>query len=497
MKKLSTSDWTSSILGLVGVDSRPRSKDRVITKCGGCGRERSVVFAELVRSANAQSKHTTSVLCPACYSALPSRRAEASAKSKAALPRIIAGASERSKALWANEEYRLKMTGRKHAKESRDRMSEAVRTKFREAEYAEKVVVARRRNWDDPEYRLKHSWTRDDFVARAVQVHGDLYDYSEVEYNGFKHKVAIRCSKHGLFHQLPGHHIHFRNGCPACSYERTSSGPESEIGGWLSGLGFDVSRNDCSVLGGLEIDLYLPTKRVGIEYNGCYWHSYGCRESPQQRYKHHYKTTLATRAGIRLLQFTDVEWINRNDIVRSMILARLGVSVRVPARKCETVELDDAEAAAFFDANHLDGHRCAAACNGLVHDGRLVAAASFSRSGCGWELIRMASLIGHTVVGGVSKLMRSWPGRPIFTYANRRYANAAGYLSSGFTLLGVTPPGYSYFKNGTLYSRHRFQKAKLAVALENFDPELSEAANMFANGYRRLWDAGHFRLELR
>ena len=60
-------------------------------------------------------------------------------------------------------------------------------------------------------------------------------------------------------------------------------------------------------------------------------------------------------------------------------------------------------------------------------------------------------------------------------------------------LVGVTAPGYRYWKSNILYNRISFQKHKLSNKLENFDDNLTESENMFNNGYRRLWDAGNLR----
>ena len=60
--------------------------------------------------------------------------------------------------------------------------------------------------------------TRDAFIARARVTHGDLYDYSLVEYKNSHTKVTIICPKHGEFQQTPGNHTHKTNpqGCPTC-----------------------------------------------------------------------------------------------------------------------------------------------------------------------------------------------------------------------------------------------------------------------------------------
>ncbi len=53
------------------------------------------------------------------------------------------------------------------------------------------------------------------FESRAMLVHGDKYDYSEVAYEGYESKVRIRCREHGFFEQSPANHLR-GSGCPMC-----------------------------------------------------------------------------------------------------------------------------------------------------------------------------------------------------------------------------------------------------------------------------------------
>ena len=48
-------------------------------------------------------------------------------------------------------------------------------------------------------------------------------------------------------------------------------------------------------------------------------------------------------------------------------------------------------------------------------------------------------------------------------------------------------------QKSNILSRQHFQKHNLKAKLSIFDSTLSESDNMFMNGYRRLWDAGHYR----
>ena len=56
----------------------------------------------------------------------------------------------------------------------------------------------------------------EDFIAKAAKAHNDIYDYSQVEYINARSKVRIRCTTHGLFEQTPDNHIR-GNGCPHCA----------------------------------------------------------------------------------------------------------------------------------------------------------------------------------------------------------------------------------------------------------------------------------------
>lgn len=54
----------------------------------------------------------------------------------------------------------------------------------------------------------------EEFIRSARLVHGDKYDYSQVNYTKSKELVNIICPKHGLFKQRPSDHLH---GC-GCKY---------------------------------------------------------------------------------------------------------------------------------------------------------------------------------------------------------------------------------------------------------------------------------------
>jgi hypothetical protein len=63
------------------------------------------------------------------------------------------------------------------------------------------------------------------FINKAKKIHGDRYDYSEIDYKNSTTPITIICRKHGNFLQIPKSHLQQLKGCKQCivedAYERT------------------------------------------------------------------------------------------------------------------------------------------------------------------------------------------------------------------------------------------------------------------------------------
>lgn len=109
--------------------------------------------------------------------------------------------------------------------------------------------------------------TTEEIISEFKTIHGDLYNYSLVEYLGAIKKVKIICNNHGLFKQTPDKHKS-GNGCPSCK----SSKGEIKIEKFLIENKIEFIRqykfNDCKNINPLPFDFYLPKINVCIEFNG-------------------------------------------------------------------------------------------------------------------------------------------------------------------------------------------------------------------------------------
>lgn len=279
---------------------------------------------------------------------------------------------------------------------------------------------------------------------------------------------------------------------------------EIELATFVQSMGLEVETNERKILSGKEIDVYVIGKKLGIEINGLYWHSYHPNQGRKENKNQHLdKSKLAEQADINLLQFTDYQWTNKKEIVKSIIRSKLELTEKIYARCCEFREINTVQARKFFNDNHIDGFSASKNYFGLINDSRLVQCISLGgkRFGDrkGTEIIRFATLLNHTVVGGLSKLLthvRKMFSTPIVTFCSRDISQARGYQKVGFQLVRETGPGYFWTDGNTVISRQRSQRRNLKKWLSSYDSGKSEAENLFIAGYRRYWTSGNYYLEL-
>jgi len=61
--------------------------------------------------------------------------------------------------------------------------------------------------------------TQEDFLRKAKEVHGDLFDYSQSVYETRLKKLTIICRIHGPFQQAPTNHYNGQ-GCLMCARDK-------------------------------------------------------------------------------------------------------------------------------------------------------------------------------------------------------------------------------------------------------------------------------------
>jgi hypothetical protein len=118
-----------------------------------------------------------------------------------------------------------------------------------------------------PECGGKLKLNNDKFIEKAKLIHGDKYNYSNINYINSNTKIKIICDKHGLFKQTPCNHLQGQ-GCPICKESKGEKNIRRYL--LLNNIEFisEYKFNECYNEKLLPFDFYLPKTNTCIEYDG-------------------------------------------------------------------------------------------------------------------------------------------------------------------------------------------------------------------------------------
>lgn len=311
------------------------------------------------------------------------------------------------------------------------------------------------------------------------------------------------CAKNHEWKTSIGHRAQGGNGCPECACGINASKAERIISEWVTELLPDeiVMTNTRKIIKGYELDIYVPARRIAIEYNGIYWHS---EEAGKDKNYHHDKWAACKEAGIQLIQVWEDEW-NRNPAqIKRMLAHKLGISneKKVFARKTVVSELDKLSTELFLNENHVQGYASGSHYLGLkdkVTDELIAVLVLKKEAGTGGKILNIIRYAtSANVVGGFTKLLKhaekTYHPERFITFSDHCVSDGGLYENNGFIADKELPPDYSYV-SGT-YRKHKF-----GYRLKRFqnDPDLlweeglTERELAKLNKLLRIWDAGKTR----
>ena len=158
-----------------------------------------------------------------------------------------------------------------------------------------------------------------------------------------------------------------------------------------------------TILGGKHIDIYLPQKKMGIEYNGSYWHRIDSKSTKPKQ-----KTKIAIEKGIRLIHIYDYEWHNYKDNVKQFLYWLIHKKGRkfYNINNLTIKEIDKKDYYDFLEHNHLFGKETHSVIKmyGLFTDtGEMISVSGFGKSfrkQYDWEWKRFCIKYGYVIEGG-------------------------------------------------------------------------------------------------
>lgn len=296
-----------------------------------------------------------------------------------------------------------------------------------------------------------------------------------------------------IFHRTTG-----TGNCPRCCQESLQ---ESQMYDFLTQFFHDedIVVKDRKILCGKELDFYIPQKKLAIEMNGIYWHS----EARGTKERYHYEKWKNCRDhGIQLITIWEDEWAYKQEIVKSMLLSKLGLNTqeKIPARKTKFVKISSQEAQIFSQQHHIQGASHGKFNYALKHDKDIVAVMILTAQQKDPETLVLHRFCSSTIVqGGFSKCMKNILSehknvKKIITFSDNCYSNGNLYNKNGFIRDKDLAPDYKYIYRMKRFHKFNFRKNRFKKdANLIFDDSLSEKELAALNNIHRIWDCGKIR----
>lgn len=362
---------------------------------------------------------------------------------------------------------------------------------FKSKEIIKEILESiRQKIWDS--IQLRTDWepmfTKEEFLK-----HGWSENDTSIHYD-------FKCKKCGHIQKLSCYFV----SCEECNpIKHGRSRQEIEVTDFIKSIlpDTEILTNDRTLIPPKELDIYIPSKKLAIEFDGLFWHSIPQIDDPNY---HIDKTNECEAKGVQLIHIFEDEWLEKQNIVKSMIKSRLGIFDKtIYARQCEVKEIKDTSYIDFLMFNHVQGYNYAKVSYGLYHNNELVSVMTFGsyRRSMGkqsvpneYEMYRFCNKIGYHIPGGASKLFKhfidDYKPKKVISYCDRRWSVGNLYNKLGFTFVKNTQPNYWYIRGITRENRFKYRKSQLQILLEKFNPEFTEQQNMLDNGFDIMYDCG-------
>jgi N-acetylglutamate synthase-like GNAT family acetyltransferase len=334
-------------------------------------------------------------------------------------------------------------------------------------------------------------------VQKTVENAG--YTLITKDYIRFSQKLEIFCPKHGIF-LMNLNDITSGRGCRDCSH--TSPKAQKELYSFIKDFYPDAINNDRSLIKPLELDIYVPSLKLAIEYCGLYWHS----EEYKANDDHYNKMRLCNEKGIRLITVFEDEWLERKEQVKNFLLSVIGKNeINVMGRKTEIKKVPKEETVYFLEKSHIQGSSLFEIAFGLYYNNELVGIITGNKHHRqGHEnlfvLNRLAFKSNISVSGGSSKLLkaliqyaRDKGYSKLISWSDNRWSEGNVYEKTGFSLTEELSPDYSYVQKQARISKQSCQKKNLVKkgAIGNTEREMALSLKL-----HRIYDCGKKRWEI-
>lgn len=261
----------------------------------------------------------------------------------------------------------------------------------------------------------------------------------------------------------------------------------------------DLISADRLVIRPKEIDFYIPSKNLGIELNGLFWHGSTYKDSNY----HINKTMLMDEKNVQCIHIFEDEWNNKQAIIKHIIKYRINVPMKyiINPDKCTIKSVNSNDLIPFFNENSIKGYTNAEYAISIYSDNEeCLAAMIFGKIiNNEIELIDFSIKIDHRIDNVFHKLLHfaktTLNCKSIKHYADIRFINLHNnvFTESGFSFLSKIPPDYYWCKSNRREHRTSFTIDKLIKM--NYDSTNDLENFLIGNDYYKIYDCGYLEYE--
>ena len=281
------------------------------------------------------------------------------------------------------------------------------------------------------------------------------------------------------------------------SEDKTASSLESDVLKRLTDYGFIVEKFNREVKelknSGFsyrpDLAVHHNDKTIYLDIDGLYYHS---EKRKDNRY-HMDKVQAYQACNLNLLQIRQDEIYGESfQILVGLLKSKLGLNKTINGRKTKISEVKQSVAHNFLHNNHMMGAYNGAKHIGLFFNDELILLMSYRKINSTIELSRLCTKVGHTVVGGLSKLLKyikNVESLPIISFVDLRYADGNGLKKVGF-IHESTTLGWKWTDGSFTYDRS-FCKANMDERM------MTEREHAEEKGLYKIYDAGQAKFILK
>ncbi len=248
-------------------------------------------------------------------------------------------------------------------------------------------------------------------------------------------------------------------------FEKRQSNGEREIIQYIKEIlpKIKIYKNYRRLIHPKELDIYIPSKKFAIEFNGIYFHS--MIVGKKDKTYHLDKMKKCKERGVKLIQIWDVEWINKKDIIKSVIRNILipEQNISKESRYLKVLEINSKISNNFLETYHLKGSDNSDIQLGLYYNTELLALMTFKKKKTGpimeWKLSRYIVKSGITIGNGANQLfnyfIKKYKPKKILAFSDSRWFGGGLYKKLGFKFDSIIKPTFYYTDYINIYLNKR------------------------------------------